>query len=56
MEKGKLMVRAFLFVLVVLGLGSGAFYWSNPELAKKTVEENKAKVEKLVDDLKKKSE
>lgn len=46
------MLRALLFVLVFLGLGSGAFYWSNPELAKKTFDENKANVEKFVTDLK----
>jgi len=56
MEKGKLMLRVLVFVLVALGLGSGAFYWSNPELAKKTFDENKANIEKMVDDLKKKSE
>ena len=49
------MLRALVFVLVMLGVGSGAFYWANPDLAKKTFEENKANVEKMVDDFKKKS-
>lgn len=48
------MVKAFFGVLVVLGLASGAFWFANPELAKKTFEENKSNVEKMVDSFNKK--
>ena len=50
------MVKAFSAVLVVIGLAAGAFWFANPELAKKTFDENKANVEKMVEDLKKKAE
>lgn len=43
-------------MLVVLGFFAGAFFLASPELAKKTFDENKANVEKLVHDLKKKAE
>ena len=50
------MVKAFLGLFVILGLSAGMFWFASPELAKKTFEENKANVEKMVDDLKKKAE
>lgn len=50
------MVKALSSVVVVIMLAAGAFWFSNPELAKKTFDENKANVEKMVDDLKKKAE
>ena len=50
------MVKAFIGLLVIIGLSAGAFFLANPELAKKTFDENKANVEKMVDDLKKKAE
>lgn len=54
MEKGKLMFRVLIGLLVILGLSAGAFFLASPELAKKTFDENKANAEKLVDDLKNK--
>ena len=50
------MGKALVFVLVMFGVGAAAFYSANPELAKKTLNESKANVEKMVDDLKKKAE
>ncbi len=50
------MVKALTLVLVMVGLAAGGFWFANPELAKKTFDENKANVEKMVDNLKKKAE
>lgn len=50
------MLKTFVGVLFVLGLSAGAFWFANPDLAKKTLDENKSAVEKIVDDLKKKAE
>ena len=54
MEEGKLMVKAFIGLLVILGLSAGMFWFASPELAKKTFDENKANVEKMVDSFNKK--
>jgi len=33
------MVKVFVLVLALVGMGAGAFYYSNPEVATKTFDE-----------------
>ena len=50
------MGKAFLGLIVFVGLTVGAIVLANPDLAKMSFNEHKANVEKMVDDLKKKAE
>ena len=50
------MFKALFFMIVGIGLGLGAFYLSNPDLATKAFDEDKVKVEKFLEDLKKNKE
>lgn len=54
MEEGKLMGKAFIGLIVLVGLSVGALWWLDPATTKKTFDEQKANVENLVDSFNKK--
>jgi hypothetical protein len=45
------MLKAFVLVLALVGMGAGAFYYSNPEVATKTFDEMTINAAKAVTDI-----
>lgn len=56
MEEGKLMGKAFIALLILLGLSVGGLYWADPVNFTMKIDDSKANLEKMVNDLKKKAE
>lgn len=45
------MIKALFFVLLGLGIGAGALYWTNPDTALKTFDEFKTNAVKFVENI-----
>ena len=50
------MGKAFIALLILLGLSVGGLYWADPANFTKKIDDSKTNIEKIVDDLKKKAE